>query len=159
MLWHKLRQPVNRAITIAVLTLTTAGATSAAAKEKVLHTFAGGSDGLFPQSALILDNAGNVYGTTPGGGAYGDGTVFQLTPSGDGWTETILYSFTGGSDGDGPTGPLVWGEKGNLFEVTRGEVPRTPARFSNCPLLLVEAGPRVLCTHLVAAATVVTQQP
>ncbi len=69
----------------------------------VLHTFIGGAnDGWAPQSSLILDAAGNLYGTTAFGGAdqscdidgiAGCGTIFELTPSGGNWTETILYNF------------------------------------------------------------------
>jgi uncharacterized repeat protein (TIGR03803 family) len=115
---YRLRSALARVLVSALLTLTIASGTPAAAEEKVLYTFTVGSDGYFPQSALILDNAGNLYGTTPGGGAYREGNVFELTSSGSGWTETILYSFTGSNDGYGPTGPLVWGENGNLFGVT-----------------------------------------
>lgn len=118
---NKLQSAISRAIVTAVLMLTIAGSTPAAAKEKVLYTFTVGVDGWFPNSALILDNAGNLYGTTPGGGAYGEGNVFELTSSGSGWTETILYGFTGPpNDGSDPTGLLVWDENGNLFGVTGG---------------------------------------
>jgi len=73
-----------------------------------LHTFTGGVDGGQPYAGVIFDPAGNLYGVTQYGGAYGQGTVFQLTPSSDGtWTETVIYSFTGGSDGSQPLGGLV----------------------------------------------------
>jgi len=49
--------------------------------ETILHSFDRDSeDGLNPQDSLIFDRHGNLYGTTPGGGAYGEGTVFQVTP-------------------------------------------------------------------------------
>ncbi|MFZ0312326.1 MAG: choice-of-anchor tandem repeat GloVer-containing protein, partial [Candidatus Korobacteraceae bacterium] len=48
--------------------------------ETVLHDFGNGSDGADPYASLILDSAGNLYGTTQKGGAYGYGTVFELTP-------------------------------------------------------------------------------
>jgi uncharacterized repeat protein (TIGR03803 family) len=57
-----------------VFELTTAG------KFMVLHTFTGGSDGGNPAAGLVMDKAGNLYGTTYGGGVYGWGTVFKLTP-------------------------------------------------------------------------------
>jgi uncharacterized repeat protein (TIGR03803 family) len=63
--------------------------------ESVLYSFAGGNDGKFPVAGLIMDKAGNLYGTTPQGGLE-HGTVFQVSPGG---VETRLYSFTGGSDG------------------------------------------------------------
>jgi uncharacterized repeat protein (TIGR03803 family) len=49
-------------------------------KETVLYSFTGGSDGASPYAGLILDASGNLYGTTPIGGAYGYGVVFKLTP-------------------------------------------------------------------------------
>jgi len=70
-----------------------------------LHTFTGGSDGEDPKAGLILDSAGNLYGTTALGGGSpscngGCGTVFKLKPNADGsWTESVLYSFTSGNDG------------------------------------------------------------
>jgi uncharacterized repeat protein (TIGR03803 family) len=48
-------------------------------KEVVLHVFSG-SDGEFPSAALFLDSKGNLYGTTPSGGAHNGGVVFELTP-------------------------------------------------------------------------------
>ena len=55
----------------------------AAAQEKVLHVFLDDLvDGTTPQAGLIFDAAGNLYGTTVGGGPTGDGTVFELSPAG-----------------------------------------------------------------------------
>jgi uncharacterized repeat protein (TIGR03803 family) len=75
--------------------------------EKVLHNFAGGSDGSGPQSALLLGTNGTLYGVTFAGGSPcpnpGCGTVFQVTPpskQGGKWTESVIYSFTG-QNGDG----------------------------------------------------------
>jgi uncharacterized repeat protein (TIGR03803 family) len=90
--------------------------------ENILYTFSGGTDGAFPYSGLIADDAGNLYGTTQQGGDLTDcggcGTVFELSSSGNGWTKTILYSFTGISDGDGPDGGLVFDRQGNLYGTT-----------------------------------------
>jgi uncharacterized repeat protein (TIGR03803 family) len=64
--------------------------------ENVLYSFAGGADGLGPQSDLNFDQAGNLYGTTNNGGSPGNGIVFQLTPPterGGMWTETVLHRF------------------------------------------------------------------
>ena len=60
-----------------------------------IYSFLGGSDGAGPVGGLVLDEAGNLYGSTAAGGVGNGGTVFQLSPSGDNWTETTLCSFTG----------------------------------------------------------------
>lgn len=93
--------------------------------QSVIHTFSF-SDGQisnvspsgFSEGPLVSDAAGNFYGTTDEGGAFGNGTVFELTPSGNGtWTETVLYSFTGSTDGNSPTG-VVFDQAGNLYGAT-----------------------------------------
>ncbi|MGH6847527.1 MAG: choice-of-anchor tandem repeat GloVer-containing protein [Methylocella sp.] len=77
--------------------------------ETVLHSFAGGSDGVNPLAGLIADSSGNLYGTT----SY---TVFKLSPGG---TETVLYSFKGGiSDGISPAAGLIADSSGNLYGTT-----------------------------------------
>jgi uncharacterized repeat protein (TIGR03803 family) len=87
-----------------------------AATEDILHYFNLTPSGQQPSGGLITDAAGNLYGTTVYGGTYGFGTVFKLTPNGSGgWTETVLYSFNGTSDGDGPTGSLLFDAAGNLY--------------------------------------------
>ena len=72
--------------------------------ETVLHNFNfNGQDGVNPAAGVIFDGAGNLYGTTLGGGAYGYGTVFELerTEAG-GFAEKILHSFgKNASDGQG----------------------------------------------------------
>ena len=91
--------------------------------ETVLHSFTGGSDGASPQAALLMDKAGNLYGTTGTGGDTNDcypvgcGVVFELTPSG---TETALHAFTGGLDGAYPGGSLIMDKKGNLYGTSYG---------------------------------------
>ncbi len=83
-------------------------------KENVVYSFADKPDGAGPSSGLVRDPAGNVYGTTGGGGAYGFGTVFKLDKSGK---ETVLYSFTGGADGSLP-GAAIRDASGNLYGTT-----------------------------------------
>jgi uncharacterized repeat protein (TIGR03803 family) len=61
---------------------------------------------------LIQDAAGNLYGTTYYGGAYGRGTVFVVNKTGN---EKVLYSFTGGGDGAGPEAGLIQDAAGNLY--------------------------------------------
>ena len=86
--------------------------------EKVLHSFGNGADAAFPYACLIFDAAGNLYGTTGGGGTYGVGTVFELSPAaGGGWTETVLHSFNG-SDGHGPEAGLIFDAAGKLYGTT-----------------------------------------
>jgi uncharacterized repeat protein (TIGR03803 family) len=86
--------------------------------ESVLHSFFG-TDGFALECRLIFDGAGNLYGTTDMGGAYGYGTVFKLTPNSDGsWTESVLYSFKGAPDGQEPTAGLVFDAAGNLYGTT-----------------------------------------
>ncbi len=89
--------------------------------KSTLHSFQGGaSDGASPDSALLFDSAGNLYGTTYLGGDYDCysaptcGTVFELTPSGSGWTEKVLHIFADGPDGGNPAG-LVFDSEGNLY--------------------------------------------
>ncbi len=82
-----------------------------AGNETVLHSFSFYTDGGFPQSALVRDSAGNLYGTTGGGGPGFEGVVFELDPAGN---ETVLYSFSYGASGAQPSG-LVRDASGNLY--------------------------------------------
>jgi uncharacterized repeat protein (TIGR03803 family) len=81
----------------------------------VLHSFTGGADGSGPHAGLVLDAAGNLYGTTANGGTYSYGVVFQLDTTG---TETVLYTFTGGADGANPYAGLLRDASGNLYGTT-----------------------------------------
>jgi len=84
--------------------------------ESVLHSFTG-LDGAIPYAGLVLDAAGNLYGTTLFGGSSGYGTVFKLSPSG---TETVLHSFTNaGGDGADPFAGLLVDTVGNLYGTTQ----------------------------------------
>jgi uncharacterized repeat protein (TIGR03803 family) len=83
--------------------------------ESVVYAFAGGTDGASPYDGLALDAAGNLYGTTYGGGTSGYGTIFKLTPGSSGWTESVLHSFTGANDGKYPYGDLILDATGNLY--------------------------------------------
>lgn len=93
----------------------------------VLYSF-GFGDGAYPGSVLLLDGAGNLYGTTEGGGngtcgPDGCGVAFELSPHPDGtWSEAVLYYFcslSGCTDGEEPlSGPLVRDSAGNLYGTT-----------------------------------------
>ena len=88
------------------------------------------TDGAYPQMGLVMDKSGNLYGTTGGGGAYGQGTVFELSPTATGpwgqttWTFKVLHSFCaqGGTkctDGAIPMGEsLIMDAWGNLYATT-----------------------------------------
>jgi len=82
--------------------------------QTVLYSFTGGPDGGFPSAGLVRDRAGNLYGTTTGGGdpSCGCGVVFKLEPTG---SETVLYSFTGGAGGSTSYANLVQDRAGNLY--------------------------------------------
>jgi len=86
--------------------------------EKLLHSFTGGTDGDGPQSSLIQDASGYLYGTTESGGTYGSGVVFVMNPTSG--AEKVLYSFTGGADGSDPIASLVRDSRGFLYGTTSG---------------------------------------
>jgi uncharacterized repeat protein (TIGR03803 family) len=77
------------------------------------------ADGNLPARGLLLDSAGNLYGTTQSGGAGDNGVIFELSKSGKTWSETILYNVCadGGScpDGTYPSSPLIMDGSGNLY--------------------------------------------
>lgn len=90
-----------------------------AVSENILTSFVANPNGANPQSNLIADAAGNLYGTTYYGGRFGVGTVFQLQPGENGrWTESVLYNFTGSADGRYPIAGLVLDTAGNLYGTT-----------------------------------------
>jgi uncharacterized repeat protein (TIGR03803 family) len=94
---------------------------SKSGKYTVLYRFSG-SDGANPLAGVILDDYGNLYGTTSNGGTgdchgLGCGTVFKLDRKGK---LTVLHNFAGGSDGECPAGDLVRDAVGNLYGTTEG---------------------------------------
>ena len=92
--------------------------TASASTTKVIFTFAGGADGEYADTDLVVDSAGAIYGTTVRGGLHGGGTVFQLAPSATGWHHTVLYNFTGGADGGEPYKGVTLDSQGNLYGTT-----------------------------------------
>jgi hypothetical protein len=87
-------------------------------KEQVLHTF-NGSDGAEPLTAVILDKAGNLFGTTPIGGSHGQGAAYELERSNNNWTITVLHDFGSNYlDGLTPVAPLALGPDGALYGTT-----------------------------------------
>jgi uncharacterized repeat protein (TIGR03803 family) len=102
----------------------------------VIHAFAYGKDGSAPFGGMILDSAGNLYGTTTYGGnpnscvqknQGGCGTVYELSPtSGGGWHEKVLYTFNA-TDGATPVASLISDAAGNLYGTTG-----TGGKLTNC---------------------------
>ena len=89
-----------------------------------------------PAAGLIMDGACNLYGTTVGGGTYGNGygTVFELTPAAGGtWTEKVLHSFGSGADGTEPDAGLIFDAAGNLYGTTGGGIYRLGTVFELMP--------------------------
>jgi uncharacterized repeat protein (TIGR03803 family) len=87
-------------------------------KEKVLYSFAGAPDGANPLAGLIMDKAGNLYGTTPNGGTgtgTGTGSVFELSPSGGGWTEQVIYDLNITTCSRPTAAGLAMDASGNIF--------------------------------------------
>ena len=77
-----------------------------------------GPNGMYPYSGVIIDDAGNLYGTTAYGGQHGLGSIYEISPSGSGWAMTTLYSFQGTTDGQNPSAGLVLDRAGNLYGAT-----------------------------------------
>jgi len=67
---------------------------------------------------LVLDDAGNIFGTTHCDGDNNSGTVFKLSPTGGSWNYTLLYTFTGGIDGQFTISNLVI-KGGSLYGTTQ----------------------------------------
>lgn len=87
--------------------------------EQVIHSFVN-TDGAQANSSLVFDSAGNLYGTTSGGGSSGYGTAFELSPSGNSWTFTSLFTFTAAATVGGYPGPVVLDSSGNLYGTAQG---------------------------------------
>ena len=94
---------------------------SPSGKMTVLYNFTGGVDGANPEGKLLLDSAGNLYGTAAYGAIacdpmnFGCGTIFKLDTSGK---LTVLHTFTGAPDGASPVGGLIADPAGNAYGVT-----------------------------------------
>ena len=129
------RKAVSAAFTLAIyLSVIFACRSIDAQTFSVIHSFAGGSDGASPSAGLIIDQGGNLYGTTLSGGA-GFGTVFRLKRGGSSWVLSLLYKFAGGSDGAGPYGRLVLASDGTLYGTTMAggmSGPSCQLQFKGC---------------------------
>jgi uncharacterized repeat protein (TIGR03803 family) len=88
-----------------------------AGHETVLYSFTGEADGGAPYAGVVLDPAGNLYGTAVIGGEFDAGVVFKVDPAGQ---ETVLYAFTGFGDGYQPYGGVIRDSAGNLYGTAGG---------------------------------------
>ena len=85
----------------------------------VLYSFTStGNVGYGPDSGLVMDHAGKLYGTNSSGGEHGWGTVYRLSRAGSGWIATGLYSFQGGADGGNPVANVSFGPDRRLYGTT-----------------------------------------
>lgn len=129
------------------ITILTCGFVFGQTQYKVVWSFAGApKDGATPTGNLVADSAGNLYGTTSGGGSApacapigGCGTVFQLSKNPDNtWTETVLYSFCSNFSGSGcldgayPKAGLLVDSSGNLYGTTSIGGSSTVCGFGGC---------------------------
>jgi uncharacterized repeat protein (TIGR03803 family) len=111
---------------IAAFSLSATSTRAFAQEIKVLQSFnSNGTEGVVPYGGLVLDAAGNLYGTTTYGGGLGCfpsgcGLVFRLSPqAGGGWHETIIHNFNDRSDdGQLPLASLIFDASGNLYGTT-----------------------------------------
>ncbi len=92
-------------------------ASGGAWKTTVLHTFNGALSDCNPWAGLVMDGAGNLYGTAVE--TYGYGAVYELLPtSAGGWNYSVIFQFTLGSEGIWPTSKLALDAAGNLYGTT-----------------------------------------
>jgi uncharacterized repeat protein (TIGR03803 family) len=122
---HSIFAISGRAVSIFAAALVLASAASALISKQVILNFTGKS-GMTPNSRLVQDSSGRLYGTTIYGGQPGPncvfvagcGVVFELAPkAGGGWNYRRLHAFTGGTDGNAPGTSLVLDAAGNLYGV------------------------------------------
>ncbi len=114
---------------------------------KELYTFSGAADGARPDSGVVMDAGGKLYGTAFVGGT-GYGTVFQLKPQENGgWILSILYTFTGGADGANPLSRVVFGPDGVLYgNATAGGILNcTFEGMSGCGVVYKLQPPATFC--------------
>ena len=109
--------------------------------------FSNGGNGISPEAGLTTDAAGDLFGTTEAGGAFGDGTVFEIARTSGGYasTPTTLVSFKG-SNGSLPYSGLIADASGDLFGTTKGggtsidgtvfEIVRTSSGYASTPTVL-----------------------
>jgi uncharacterized repeat protein (TIGR03803 family) len=118
--------------------------------EKVLHSFSSkAGEGIDPNSGLLFDSSGNLYGTAQLGGTSSNGTAFRLTPQVDGtWKEKTIYNFAP-VIGGGPAGKVIFDSAGNLYGEVGCEVFELTPTASGWKEKVLRVGPYVLSGSLV----------
>jgi uncharacterized repeat protein (TIGR03803 family) len=97
--------------------------------QTVIHAFTGGDDGSGPGARVTVDQAGNVYGMAPTGGANGLGTIYKIHQAQDGtWVLKVIHTFTGGADGS----------TGSAGRMILRQWPRSMARLPPAALMAAE---------------------
>src|SRR3974390_3551170 len=112
MVSRRILSSVGRNLAIILAAAWVATAAWAASTTKLIYSFAGNNDGEYTDTELVMDSAGNLYGTSVQGGPFGGGTIFEVTPAG---IHTVLYNFTGGADGGEPYKGVTLDAEGNLY--------------------------------------------
>ena len=112
MVSRRILSSVGRNLAIILAAAWVATAAWAASTTKLIYSFAGNNDGEYTDTELVMDSAGNLYGTSVQGGTFGGGTIFEVTPAG---IHTVLYNFTGGADGGEPYKGVTLDAEGNLY--------------------------------------------
>ena len=145
---NRTRKPFHVASLLVVIAGVLAPQPAQAQTETVLHSFRGGSDGVYP-SAVIRDASDNLYGTTDYGGAFNMGTVFRLSKYG----EKVLYSFRGKTDGASPIG-LFRDAAGNFYGTTNAGGDVTCNNGSGCGTLFkIDVAGKETVLHRFADST------
>jgi len=139
-------------VLVGALTLVTARPVQAQTYQ-VIHNFGGFIDGAKPLAGVTIDQAGNLYGTTYGGGAYGGlggyGVVYKLALRGSSWLLTPLYNFQAGQDGAYPAAPPVIASNGLLYGNTRGGAGRGCNQGIGCGTLYELQPPAGVCGRVL----------
>jgi uncharacterized repeat protein (TIGR03803 family) len=104
--------------------------------QTVIHAFTGGDDGSGPGARVTVGGAGNIYGMTPTGGAYGLGTIYKIHQASLGvWTFSVIHAFMGGADGSsGSAGRMIL-RGGRLYGAAT-----TGGRYGSGVVFQLEAG-------------------